>query len=66
MYKAEDEEHKKKVDAKNSLENYAYNMHNTHCLLLVLLGLSLVRLYLLHHLLDLPPAPSSAGGLFLR
>jgi hypothetical protein len=66
MYKAEDEEHKKKVDAKNSLENYAYNMHNTQCLLLVLLGLGLVRLYLLHHLLDLPPAPSSTGGLFLR
>ncbi|KAG2317941.1 hypothetical protein Bca52824_021063 [Brassica carinata] len=28
-YKAEDEEHKKKVDAKNALENYAYNMRNT-------------------------------------
>uniref|UniRef100_A0A6N2M5E8 Uncharacterized protein n=1 Tax=Salix viminalis TaxID=40686 RepID=A0A6N2M5E8_SALVM len=28
-YKAEDEEVKKKVDAKNSLENYAYNMRNT-------------------------------------
>ncbi|GMP49429.1 hypothetical protein CsSME_00016406 [Camellia sinensis var. sinensis] len=28
-YKAEDEEHKKKVEAKNSLENYAYNMRNT-------------------------------------
>ncbi|XP_073305637.1 heat shock cognate 70 kDa protein 2-like [Primulina huaijiensis] len=28
-YKAEDEEHKKKVDSKNSLENYAYNMRNT-------------------------------------
>mmetsp|Transcript_18640 Transcript_18640/g.63512 ORF Transcript_18640/g.63512 Transcript_18640/m.63512 type:complete len:658 (-) Transcript_18640:159-2132(-) len=28
-YKAEDEEHKKKVDAKNNLENYAYNMRNT-------------------------------------
>ncbi|VAI24196.1 unnamed protein product [Triticum turgidum subsp. durum] len=28
-YKSEDEEHKKKVDAKNSLENYAYNMRNT-------------------------------------
>jgi len=28
-YKAEDEDHKKKVDAKNSLENYAYNMRNT-------------------------------------
>jgi heat shock 70kDa protein 1/2/6/8 len=28
-YKAKDEEHKKKVDAKNSLKNYAYNMHNT-------------------------------------
>ncbi|KAI6669007.1 hypothetical protein NL676_003892 [Syzygium grande] len=27
-YKAEDEEHKKKVDAKNALENYAYNMRN--------------------------------------
>ena len=28
-YKSEDEEYKKKVDAKNSLENYAYNMRNT-------------------------------------
>jgi len=28
-YKAEDEEHKKKVDAKNALENYAYNMRNS-------------------------------------
>jgi heat shock 70kDa protein 1/2/6/8 len=28
-YKVEDEEHKKKVDAKNALENYAYNMCNT-------------------------------------
>lgn len=28
-YKAQDEEHKKKIDAKNSLENYAYNMRNT-------------------------------------
>jgi len=28
-YKAEDEEHKKKIDAKNALENYAYNMRNT-------------------------------------
>jgi L1 cell adhesion molecule like protein len=28
-YKAEDEEHKKKIEAKNSLENYAYNMRNT-------------------------------------
>lgn len=28
-YKSEDEEVKKKVDAKNSLENYAYNMRNT-------------------------------------
>lgn len=28
-YKSEDEEHTKKVDAKNSLENYAYNMRNT-------------------------------------
>ncbi|KAF9686278.1 hypothetical protein SADUNF_Sadunf03G0142100 [Salix dunnii] len=28
-YKAEDEEVKKKVDAKNSLENYAYNTRNT-------------------------------------
>ncbi|KDO37859.1 hypothetical protein CISIN_1g041209mg [Citrus sinensis] len=28
-YKAEDEEIKKKVEAKNSLENYAYNMSNT-------------------------------------
>ncbi|KAL2641810.1 hypothetical protein R1flu_009397 [Riccia fluitans] len=28
-YKSEDEEHKKKVEAKNNLENYAYNMRNT-------------------------------------
>eukprot|EP01018_Ginkgo_biloba_P035246 Gb_05562 [translate_table: standard] len=28
-YKFEDEEHKKKVGAKNLLENYAYNMRNT-------------------------------------
>lgn len=28
-YKAEDEEHKNKIDAKNNLENYAYNMRNT-------------------------------------
>jgi len=28
-YKADDEEHKKKVESKNSLENYAYNMRNT-------------------------------------
>ena len=28
-YKSEDEEHKKKVKAKNALENYAYNMRNT-------------------------------------
>ncbi|GKB35685.1 heat shock cognate 70 kDa protein 2, partial [Tanacetum coccineum] len=28
-YKAEDEEHKKKVEAKNALENCAYNMRNT-------------------------------------
>lgn len=28
-YKAEDEKVKKKVEAKNSLENYAYNMRNT-------------------------------------
>ncbi|KAL0316529.1 UNVERIFIED_CONTAM: Heat shock protein [Sesamum radiatum] len=28
-YKAEDEDVKKKVEAKNSLENYAYNMRNT-------------------------------------
>ncbi|KAK7329910.1 hypothetical protein VNO77_24092 [Canavalia gladiata] len=28
-YKAEDEEVKKKVEVKNSLENYAYNMRNT-------------------------------------
>ncbi|XP_059635754.1 heat shock 70 kDa protein-like [Cornus florida] len=28
-YKAEDEEVKKKIDAKNALENYAYNMRNT-------------------------------------
>lgn len=27
--KSEDEEHKKKVEAKNTLENYAYNMRNT-------------------------------------
>merc|ERR1712216_1045364 len=28
-YKAEDEEHKKKIDAKNGLENYAYSMRNS-------------------------------------
>ncbi|XP_026450257.1 probable mediator of RNA polymerase II transcription subunit 37c [Papaver somniferum] len=28
-YKTEDEEHKKKIESKNSLENYAYNMRNT-------------------------------------
>ncbi|VAI04599.1 unnamed protein product [Triticum turgidum subsp. durum] len=28
-YKSEDEEHKKKVESKNALENYAYNMRNT-------------------------------------
>lgn len=28
-YKAEDEEHKTKIEAKNTLENYAYNMRNT-------------------------------------
>lgn len=28
-YKAEDEEVKRKVEAKNALENYAYNMRNT-------------------------------------
>merc|ERR1719248_513406 len=28
-YKAEDEEHKKKIEAKNAVENYAYNMKNT-------------------------------------
>jgi len=28
-YKAEDEEHKKKVESKNQLENYAYNMRNS-------------------------------------
>jgi len=28
-YKAEDEEHKKKIESKNGLENYAYNMRNT-------------------------------------
>jgi L1 cell adhesion molecule like protein len=28
-YKSEDEDHKKKIEAKNGLENYAYNMRNT-------------------------------------
>jgi L1 cell adhesion molecule like protein len=28
-YKSEDEEHRKKIESKNSLENYAYNMRNT-------------------------------------
>ena len=28
-YKAEDEEHRRKVEAKNGLENYAYSMRNT-------------------------------------
>jgi heat shock 70kDa protein 1/2/6/8 len=29
MLQADDEALKKKVDAKNALENYAYNMRNT-------------------------------------
>ena len=29
IYKVEDEEHKKKVEANNSLENYNYNIRNT-------------------------------------
>ncbi|CAH1412653.1 unnamed protein product [Lactuca virosa] len=28
-YESEDEEHKKKLEANNALENYAYNMRNT-------------------------------------
>ena len=28
-YKAEDEAHKAKIDARNGLENYAYNLRNT-------------------------------------
>ena len=28
-YKAEDEEHTKKIEAKNALENYAFSMRNT-------------------------------------
>jgi len=28
-YKSEDEDHRKKIESKNSLENYAYNMRNT-------------------------------------
>ena len=28
-YKSEDEEHKKKIESKNALENYAYNMRNS-------------------------------------
>ena len=28
-YKSEDEAHKKKIESKNSLENYAFNMRNT-------------------------------------
>lgn len=28
-YKSEDEEHKKKIEARNALENYAYNIRNT-------------------------------------
>merc|ERR1712070_1194132 len=28
-YKSEDEEHKKKIEAKNAVENYGYNMRNT-------------------------------------
>ncbi len=28
-YKSEDEEHKKRIEAKNALENYAFNMRNT-------------------------------------
>ena len=28
-YKAEDEDYKKRIEAKNSLENYAYNMRSS-------------------------------------
>lgn len=28
-YKAEDEDARKRIDAKNALENYAFNMRNT-------------------------------------
>lgn len=28
-YKSEDEAHKERIDAKNGLENYAFNMRNT-------------------------------------
>ncbi|KAL2641827.1 hypothetical protein R1flu_009414 [Riccia fluitans] len=28
-YKSQDEKHKKKIEAKNDLENYAYKMRNT-------------------------------------
>merc|ERR1711871_1405122 len=28
-YKSEDEDHRKKIEAKNSLENYCYSMRNT-------------------------------------
>ena len=28
-YKADDEAHKRKIEAKNGLENYTYNMRNT-------------------------------------
>ena len=28
-YKSEDEAHKERIEAKNSLENYAFNMRNT-------------------------------------
>ena len=28
-YRAEDESHKEKIEAKNTLENYAYSMRNT-------------------------------------
>lgn len=28
-YKSEDEAHKERIDAKNALENYAFNMRNT-------------------------------------
>ena len=28
-YKSEDEEHKKRIESKNGLENYAFNMRNT-------------------------------------
>jgi molecular chaperone DnaK (HSP70) len=49
-YKSEDDEHKKKVEAKNSLENYAYSMRNTikdeNIIILIMIKIQLSHTYL--------------------